>query len=190
VPVPPKPITPEMLADARRLYVETTVPVEDICALLGIGTYTFYKRLKKWGWPLRSRRIPVEAPPEDPDIDDSDVAEEAVQDAPPPLAPPSLAPPSHARTARLVALLQDATERELTKLDRLSANEDEGKETVASVEETLRAKAIAGRMLRELVVIQDRTGGDTGDDGFPRDDDELRRELLRKMDALLARRKN
>ncbi len=181
--VPPKPITPDMLAQARRLYIETRVPVEDICAMLGIGTYTFYKRRKEWGWPMRSRRIPVEAPPAVPEDEGngSGLAPDPLEDAP---------PLDRTRTARLIALLQDATERELARLDRIGAKIGEKRGDLDDTQQLLQARAGASRMLRELIVIQNLDEADVNDDGFPRSDDELRRELSRKMDDILARRKN
>jgi hypothetical protein len=185
MPVPPKPITPDMLAQARRLYIETRVPVEDICALLGIGTYTFFKRRKEWGWPLRSKRIPVEAPPAEPEEDESAGDPLGPGDEPPPFEPLT-----RARTARLIAILQDATERELARLDRIAATIGETREDLGETQKMLQARASASRMLRELITIQQLGDADVDDDGFPRSDDELRRELSRKMDAILARRKN
>lgn len=185
VRTPPKQITPEMLAQARRLYVETRVPVEDICTMLGIGTYTFYKRRKEWGWPMRSKRIPVEAPPVAPeDEEERGLAPDLTGDAPP------FAPLDRARTARMIALLQDATERELRKLDRIGGAIGEKRKDLDDAQQLLQMRASVSRMLRELITIQKLGEADVDDDGFPRSDDELRRELHRKMDAILARRKN
>lgn len=186
VRTPPKQITPDMLAQARRLYVETRVPVEDICTMLGIGTYTFYKRRKEWGWPMRSKRIPVEAPPATPDDEEEGgfAPDMEGDDAPP------FAPLDRARTARMIALLQDATERELRKLDRIGGAIGEKRKDLDDTQQLLQMRASASRMLRELITIQKLGEADVDDDGFPRSDDELRRELHRKMDALLARRKN
>ncbi len=185
MPVAPKPITPEMLAQAKRLYVETSVPVEDICTMLGIGTYTFYKRRKVWGWPMRSKRIPVAAPPSAPDDE-----EEAAAHGHPDDDPPRSLPLTRERIARLIALLQDSTARELAKLDRIGAKIGERRNDLGATKSLLETRASASRMLRELVTMHKLGNADTNDDGFPRSDDELRRELSRKMDAILARRKN
>jgi hypothetical protein len=58
MPVPPKYISPETMAEERRLYEHTRVPVHDICALLGISERTFYTRVEQWGWRRRMHRIP------------------------------------------------------------------------------------------------------------------------------------
>ena len=53
MPVPPKPIPSELIASARRLYEETRTPVGEICAMLGLPSSTFYRRVEKWGWAKR-----------------------------------------------------------------------------------------------------------------------------------------
>lgn len=49
----PKAIPPDVEAQARRLYEETRTPVGEICALLGLPSSTFYRRVEKWGWAKR-----------------------------------------------------------------------------------------------------------------------------------------
>jgi len=46
------------IAHARTLYEETDLSPHDIARILGIGTNTFYRRVKSWGW--RRRRLRVE----------------------------------------------------------------------------------------------------------------------------------
>lgn len=46
------------IAHARTLYEETDLSPHDIAKILGIGTNTFYRRVKSWGW--RRRRLRVE----------------------------------------------------------------------------------------------------------------------------------
>lgn len=48
-----KPCSPQVMARARRLYETTRTPVTEICALLGVGIVTFYRRVKRWGWTRR-----------------------------------------------------------------------------------------------------------------------------------------
>jgi hypothetical protein len=135
---------------------------------------------------MRSRRIPVEAPPAAPEEEE----EIGIPLRDPDEEMPPLAPLDRARTGRLIARLQDATERELAKLDRIAATIGETPDDLGEVQRVLQARASASRMLRELITIQKLGDADVDDDGFPRSDDELRRELSRKMDAILARRKN
>jgi hypothetical protein len=138
MPVAPKSITPAMLAEARRLYTRTQVPVEEICTLLGIGTYTFYQRRKQWGWPMRSKRTPKDPPPVHPD-DEADASEldGAVRGS---------LPAPRVRTANLVALLHDATEREFAKLDRIASRIGDERGDLPDMQNALRTRASAGRM--------------------------------------------
>lgn len=180
MPVPTKPIPLEMIAEARRLYTETKVPVEDICAMLGIGTYTFFKRLKEWKWPMRSKRIPRNQPPEEAPID-ADVPSR-------PVLVGAAAEIDHARTVRLIAALQEITEKQIGKLSKISEKLGEEREHLPEVQEAMRSSASAVRMLRETLIIEHIAAkqSDSGNDEFPRSDEELRSELLRKMDALIV----
>lgn len=49
--------TPEEIAHARILYEETDVSPHDVARVLGIGTNTFYRRVKLWGWRRRRLRV-------------------------------------------------------------------------------------------------------------------------------------
>lgn len=53
---PPKiQFPPDLMAEARRRYEDTTTPVREIAALLGVSKETFRNRLHEWGW-TRQRR--------------------------------------------------------------------------------------------------------------------------------------
>jgi hypothetical protein len=180
MPVPHRPIPLEMIAEARRLYTETKVPVRDICALLGIGTSTFFKRLERWNWPMRSKRIPTIQPPQ-PAPDGAD--------APPlPALDGRAAAIDRARTLRLIAALQELAEKQIGKLGRITGKLGEEREDLPEVQDAMRSGASAMRTLREILVIEHIAAqqSDSGNDEFPRSEDELRSELLRKMDALVA----
>ena len=51
--VPTKHIPPALIIEAKRLYTLTNVPVGEICAMLGLPSSTFYRRVEKWGWAKR-----------------------------------------------------------------------------------------------------------------------------------------
>jgi len=63
MPCPPLPISPEIVAEGRRLYEQTSVPVADIAAMTGISIRTFSARARQWGWPRRTDRVPKIEPP-------------------------------------------------------------------------------------------------------------------------------
>lgn len=85
MPVPSKPIAPELLAEAQRLYEDTKVPVPDIAAMLGVATSTLYHQIPKLGW---RRRLVRRLWPSVAYVPPTLSARSA-----PPLSPASLAPP-------------------------------------------------------------------------------------------------
>jgi hypothetical protein len=52
-----KQISPELLAEAKRLYEQTLAWVDDICGIVGLSRANFYKRVKKESW--RGRRASI-----------------------------------------------------------------------------------------------------------------------------------
>jgi hypothetical protein len=46
-------IAPQVMAEARRLYEETLAPVEDIRAMMGLASASFYRRVHNLGWRRR-----------------------------------------------------------------------------------------------------------------------------------------
>ncbi len=52
-----KEISPELMAEARRLYEQTLAPVDDIAGMVGLSRGNFYKRVRAGGW--RGRRAKV-----------------------------------------------------------------------------------------------------------------------------------
>ena len=51
-----KELSPEVIAEARRLYEQTLTPVKDIMAMVGLARSNFYYRVRDWGWQQRRRR--------------------------------------------------------------------------------------------------------------------------------------
>jgi hypothetical protein len=178
MPVPPKYISPEAIAEARRLYTQTKVPVEDICTFLGIGTCTFHKRLKQWKWPMRSKRIPTEQPPPADDVEEEPERVRAL----------SLSAIDPARMPVLLSALQEIHEQQIAKLQKMTARLGDRPEELPRVQDAMRAAASAHRMLRESMIMQHLFSrqSDARNDEFPRSDEELRNELLGKLDALVA----
>jgi hypothetical protein len=165
---------PEGLARAQRDYEQTDKPVKEIAADLPCSLTTFYAIVKRSNWTQRSvsrprRRATAEATP----------------------------PPPDATPAAVVDHLQRTVERELDAIEKILARlprlGDEGAvqaeraaRTLASLTRTLnevqrlrRAQAAAG--------ITAQTESDDDDD-MPRDIDEFRRELARRIDKFVASR--
>lgn len=47
---------PELMARARRLYLETDTSPDDIAKIVGLQPRTFHTRCREWGWPVRLMR--------------------------------------------------------------------------------------------------------------------------------------
>lgn len=58
---------PISVAEARRLYEQTNLPVHHIAAMLGMGHHALYRRAHRWGWRMRRPRLPIADPPRGPD---------------------------------------------------------------------------------------------------------------------------
>lgn len=58
---------PISVAEARRLYEQTNLPVGHIAALMGMGLRAFYRRVHRYGWRLRRPKLPLTDPPRGPD---------------------------------------------------------------------------------------------------------------------------
>ena len=53
MPAHRKEIAPALVAEGRRLYEQTMVPVREIAALCGVSPTTLQDRIVAWGWQRR-----------------------------------------------------------------------------------------------------------------------------------------
>lgn len=202
-----KEFTPEQIAQGRWMYEKSGVPIHDIAAFFGIARNTLHNRINEWGWEKRrydapvqpDRRLPVRpdtpAPGEPAGVD-------AASDQSAPRDPPTREPapplrligkiardaPVAERTA-LALRLQSAVERELSAIDRVLATL--GRADSLEAERAARVLASLARTLREIVTLstpESAADDDADDDAIPRDMDEFRRELARRMDAFASAR--
>ena len=174
MPVPPRPVAPEHMTEGRRLYEQTRMPCADIAALLGIAERTFFTRVRKWGWRRRMSRIPQEDPARAPD-----------EPAPALPAPASAAPESTAIAARIERLV----ERELTAIEKVIARHGLDQEHTEQVERSARVLASLSRTLQEMKRLEQKDARHKDDnDRGPADPDEFVRDLVRRMDEIVARR--
>ncbi len=193
MPAPPKPIPPELLLEARRLYEETRVPVDDICALLGIGARTFYTRLRRWNWRRRITRIPLDSPLPPPPAPQSPlpyVSPTPLQQAPPAESGAAGFAGSLARIrdedAPLAVRVQRAVERELAAIERIVATLRPGSSDMGEAERAARTLASLARTLQEVMRLDRPPEKAEHADDVPQDLDELRKALSRKLEALVA----
>lgn len=167
-----KPIADDVMAQGRRLYEDTDLPVRDIALTMGICHTTLYRNVENWGWtkrpppgfgmrPQRGRRGPQDR------ID--------------------------AMRHGLVERIQRAVASQLTSLEGRFG--EEGAAGGTDRERSARALASLARTIRELHAIElaaDKSArkkdDEDDDDAVPRDIDELRRALAERLERLLAAR--
>ncbi|CAN5368697.1 hypothetical protein BH10PSE10_BH10PSE10_08140 [soil metagenome] len=101
-------------------------------------------------------------------------------------------PPGKAPSGSMVARVSEAIERELSKIERIVGNPLR-MAPAQRIETESRARVLASlaRTLKEVMRLreQERAGDDTtkaADDDVPRDLDEFRRELSRRLEGLVA----
>jgi hypothetical protein len=179
---PQKIVEPALLAEAKRLYEETNVPVSDIAAMLGIGTRTLTSRIRALGWRMRkyrTRGVPL-LPPRNASA--------------PQIGETTSAPaPEGAYSQTFVERVQRAVERELTLVESIMTRMGSVFENPSQADHAARVLASLSRTLNELMRLREIGAGkhnndDADHDRLPADPDELCRELARRMDALVASR--
>ncbi|CAN5352823.1 hypothetical protein BH10PSE11_BH10PSE11_31470 [soil metagenome] len=101
-------------------------------------------------------------------------------------------PQGEAGAASMVARVSDAIERELSKIERIVGNPTRMQPS-QRVETESRARVLASlaRTLKEVMRLREQERGDdkakaADDDAIPRDLDEFRRELSRRLEGLVA----
>jgi hypothetical protein len=182
--------TPEFIAALRHRYEDTDQPLRLIVAEFKISETALYKLIQKEGWTLRSRRMrdvrPASRLIEDVvALADRPGAAGAAEAHTAAAAPPALdktTDPSAAALARVEAYL----------LKRLAA-EEAARDEAGDGERSARTVSILIRALQSLRELRgEATPAETidDDDDMPRDIDEFRRDLARRIDAFVASRTN
>jgi hypothetical protein len=188
-----KVIAPAQIAEAKRLYEQTLTPMLDIAAMLGIARSTLNNRVREWKWVRRSGAGGA--------VDIARVVRGnavAVLTANADLAPAAvpadfvrLAPVSAERRAALAARIQAVAEREMDVIERVV--QVLGPADEAGAERVTRTLARVSRTLREVAALNqpdEVTPPDDADaDPLPRDIDEFRNELARRIRGIIAARK-
>ena len=101
-------------------------------------------------------------------------------------------PPGETPSASMVERVSDAIERELSKIERIIGNPMRAA-PAQRIETESRARVLASlaRTLKEVMRLREQERGDdkakaADDDAVPRDLDEFRRELSRRLEGLVA----
>lgn len=186
-----KVIAPELLQEARRLYEGTVAPVVDICGMLGIRRDAFYVIVRESGWRKRRARV---ATFEFSKVLGAAAAATLAQNQQPgePRAAPleTLAPLSPEQRLALAERLISATEQALGAITRITAQLNPTGQSEAN--DTARTMANVTRSLREIAALikpdEVKTPDDTDDDPVPRDIDQFRNELARRIRGFIALR--
>jgi hypothetical protein len=176
-------IAPALLVEARRLYEETTVPVPDIAAMLGVSVSVFSRQTRRLGWRPRKRRHLWPAP-------EMTAAAASASSAASENAAASSAPPAHPHSpgerVQIAVRLQRAVERELAAMEKIVAQLGATSGHAGEAERAARTLASLARTLKEVMRLDLPPQPPADDESVPRDFDELRRALSEKLERLVA----
>ena len=170
-------IAPELVAEGKRLYETTDLPIHDIAARMGLTRGTLNNRIREWKWTRRrysasvtSATAPISPPPA------AAVAFEPTASVPAADAPPL---PFAAWKARVIAAEMAAIDRTLAMLGPASS---------AEAERTARILAMITRTVQDIQTTAEgqTSTNETDDDPVPSDIDEFRLALAQRIRAFIA----
>jgi hypothetical protein len=181
-------VAPELIAEGKRLHETTLTPLCDIAAAMGLSRGTLANRIREWGWKRRR--------PSSGTVDIFHAvrgATAAVATAETPMPATGVADPvSPQQRAALAQRIQNVVEREMTVIER--AVGVLGPSNEAEAERTVRTLAGISRTLREIAALNrpDEVAppDEADDDPVPRDLDEFRNELARRIRGFVEARRN
>ena len=181
-----KEIAPELLAEAKRLYEQTLAPVGDIAEMVGLSRSNFYERVREGGW--RSRRAK-------PTFNFARALSDGVREV---IAPESaerlraepavcIEPVSPQQRMAIAQRIMNVVEREMDAVERIIETIKPTDQLEA--EHGARTLATVSRMLRESAAlirpVEETPPNEADDDPVPRDIDEFRNELARRIHAII-----
>ena len=176
-------IAPEVVAEARRLYEETLAPVEDIRAMMGLASASFYRRVHNLGWRRRHGHAGKSEFPRS--LTGAAVAKLLAPSADLPRA--QLAandePPTPQQRNALAHHIMVTTRDALDAVQRVIVNVAPGDQ--AANDHCARTLASVSRSLRDIAALNKlaevKAPDEAEDDPVPRDMDEFRYELARRI---------
>jgi hypothetical protein len=184
MPATRKQIVREKIAEAKYLYENTLVPVDDIAAMLGISRRTLASRVNEWGWRkrktgaqdvMRVRRSAANG-------------RQMVVSKAMPRRGSGEHPQAPQDRIALAERIQAVAEREIAAVEQILRVL--GASDPVETEAAARTLASLARTLRELMHLEILPPTcEPVDDELPRDLDELRRALARRLDQLVAEAK-
>lgn len=197
---PPRRYTPEFIENGRHRYEETKEPVDSIIADFGMHTSTFYRMVRRLGWKKRLNNTPRDMPADLRILVD---AERAVQaDAAARVAAATLPPDDVAaqpgRMARgepapatVADRLERAIERALAGVELTHATLGPQAQPSADAERTARTLERLTDALSKVRRLRAPDGAIRSSDDYddlPKDMDEFRHALARRMEAFVRSR--
>lgn len=183
-----KHVAPELIAEGKFLYEETLTSTDDIGARMGLSRSAFYLRVKEWKWKRRRYSSGISEDSGEPILPAAGatpLAENIAQiSATAPAITGSITP---ARRAALYARLYRAAE---LQMDTVECVQQTLRPThAAQSERTVRIMAAVNKTLLEIAAITNpdkaAPSDEADDDPIPRDIDEIRNELARRIHALI-----
>ena len=179
-------IAPERIAEGKQLYELTLTPVPDIAAMMGVSRRTLERRIREWGWAARS------APRHVTDRALVATAPAVIAMRTGPAAPVGDAMSAEARAA-LAARILGIVHRGLDAVDRVL--DKVGPADEGGTERCARTLAAVARTLQDMAAFakpeaEATPPDESDDDTIPRDIDEFRNELARRIHALIDARQD
>jgi hypothetical protein len=181
-------VAPELVTEGKRLYEQTLTPLSDIAAVLGITRTLLSTRISEWGWkPRRAHSRGVDI------FHAMRGAAAALATAQAPTASATdLVPVTDQQRMALAVSIQSLVESELAAADRIlkavnAASPDEA-------ERSARTLASISRTVREIAALNQpmevAPADEAHDDPVPRDIDEFRYELARRIRGFIEARRS
>jgi hypothetical protein len=213
-----KKFAPALVENGRRRYENSDEPVRSIALDFDVDHSTMRRYIDRWGWTKRKTRPPHTLSPvmqlleEARHVSADEKAVRRKRRPAPAKAAPTASPPKAAEApaaapsepsiagvnstadapdqAPLVERLLRAVERELSIVEAQRAHQGAAPPPVGEAERTARTIESLIRSLREVRRLSgdDETPAGFDDDDMPRDIDEFRLELARRIDAFVASR--
>jgi hypothetical protein len=173
-------ITPEQLAEARRLFEQTSMSLDEIAAAAGKSRATLSRRARAGNWQRYRAAAPDLACAPAPAAVALPHAEDAASND----------PVSPQQRAQLAQRIQTVVERQMDAIERVLnavTPADHG-----DAERSARTLASVSRALREVAALnrsdEAPPADETSDDSAPRDIDAFRDELARRIHAFIDAR--
>jgi hypothetical protein len=182
-------IAPEKIAEGKFLYEQTDTSVLEICRRMEISRNALYARIGGWKW---LRRRYTGGPAADADRSPASVADESHVPAP---APPDESANPVIRTGTNEAVLETpevfyarvcrGVQRQMTIIERIQSALLPGGNAMQS-ERSARVLATINRALLEIrAMAKPDKVADEADDSIPRDIEEFRAQLARRIQGLV-----